>query len=133
MTSHTREVQALLGSVLVPLHLPWKGNSGPVLMLGDPVMSSECRGQKAGGGGWSVGCPQICVRTAGEKEKVHSPRGKEPGALPGKPEAARWAEGRLFQGLVLSENSPNLSEQKPGVVDECSVPSTRRRWPFCFQ
>ena len=51
MTSHTREVQALLGSVLVPLHLPWKGNSGPVLMLGDPVMSSECRGQKAGGRG----------------------------------------------------------------------------------
>ena len=46
---------------------------------------------------------------------MHSPRGKEPGATPGKSEAASWAERRLFQGLEISGNSPDLSEQKHGL------------------
>lgn len=64
-----------------------------------------------------MGCwlsSNMCQVGRWKRESVHSPRGKESGVIPGK-RSARWAAGRLFQGLEPSENSPDLSEEAHGL------------------
>lgn len=69
---HARMARAPLGSGPVLSHLPWKRDSRPILMLRDPVASSDGLGERqvAGAGvltvlkyvsGWQVTKEKVCT------------------------------------------------------------------------